>query len=375
VIRRLWWASRLAAAAVVAVRLARAARRPAALVTSPSEDIDADATISVVIPARDEEQRLAPLLEALASDTTVSEVIVVDDESGDATAALARRLGATVVSGTPLPAGWVGKPWALEQGLRAASGEWVVSFDADVEPSPGLARALVDRVRADGLDMATVAGLFVCPTAGLRALHPALLTTLVYRFGPPGRSPRRLGRVLANGQCTVVRRADLVAAGGYASAARHLTDDVALARSLGARGWRTALLDGTSVLRVRMHTSAREAWCEWGRSLPMPDVTSVTTQVADLFTLLVTQALPLPRLLARRADVLDIVLLAMRAGTLAGTARAYGRTDVAYWLSPLADPAAVLRVVWGAVRPSRSWRGRTYAPSAVPPAAVAPRSA
>jgi dolichol-phosphate mannosyltransferase len=379
VIRRLWWASRCAAAVAVAVRLARAARRPPPLAAPPTTGVNAHATISVVVPARDEEHRLAPLLEVLAADTTVSEVIVVDDESSDGTAALARGLGATVLSGRPLPSGWVGKPWALDQGLRAASGDWVVSLDADVEPSPGLALALVDRLRTEGLDMASVAGRFECPTAPLRALHPAFLTTLIYRFGPPGRSPRRPARVLANGQCTVVRRAELLGAGGYSAAAGHLTDDVALARSLVARGWRIALLDGTAVLRVRMHTSARDAWCAWGRSLPMPDVTSVVTRIADAFTLLVTQALPLPRLLLRQADALDVALLAMRAGTLAGTARAYERTDLAYWLSPLADPAAVLRVLWGAVRPGRSWRGRTYSRSdlsrSAPPLAMARRSA
>jgi dolichol-phosphate mannosyltransferase len=107
----------------------------------------------------------------------------------------------------------------------------------------------------------------------------------------------------------------------------------------------------------------------------MADATSRIMQVADMFTLLVTQALPLPRLLVGRADPLDLVLLAMRAGTLVGTARAYDRTDLAYWLSPTADAAAVLRVVWGAVRPARSWRGRTYPRPARPPRAIAPRSA
>ena len=82
-----------------------------------------------------------------------------------------------------------------------------------------------------------------------------------------------------------------------------------------------------------------------------------------------TQALPLPRLLLRRADALDLALLVLRAGTLAGTARAYERRDLAYWLSPVADSAAVLRVLWGANRPGRTWRGRTY-PRLVPPAAA-----
>ena len=146
---------------------------------------------------------------------------------------------------------------------------------------------------------------------------------------------------MANGQCTAFRRQALVDAGGFTAAAGHLTDDIALVRALAARGWRSALLDGTAVLRVRMHTDVADAWTSWGRSLPMPDVTSAPWQVLDAITLVVAQALPLPRLLLGRGDALDLGLLALRLGTLAGTARAYEQTDLPYWLSPLADPAAV----------------------------------
>jgi dolichol-phosphate mannosyltransferase len=318
-------------------------------------------TISVVIPARDEAARLGPLLEALRGDPTVTETVVVDDESTDATSQLACRLGATVLAGAPLPTGWVGKPWALDQGVRAASGEWVVTMDADVEPARGLPGALVERAAREGLDLVSVAGRFACPTLALRWLHPALLTTVVYRFGPAGaRHPPRPSRVLANGQCVAFRRQALLEAGGYASAAAHLTDDVALARDLAARGWRTALLDGTGALRVRMYDDAAEAWRQWGRSLPLPDATAAAPQLLDLATLLVAQALPLVRLVVGRGDALDVALFAVRLGTLAGTRRAYERADLGYWLSPLADPAAVGRVVWGAVRPGRTWRGRSY---------------
>ena len=109
-----------------------------------------------------------------------------------------------------------------------------------------------------------------------------------------------------------------------------------------------------------MHEDAADAWRHWGRSLPMPDATSPGPQLLDLATLLVAQALPLPRLLLGRGDALDVALLALRLGTLAGTRRAYERADLPYWLSPLADPAAVGRVAWGAVRPGRTWRGRSY---------------
>ena len=133
---------------------------------------------------------------------------MVDDESTDDTAALAGSLGARVVAGRPLPPGWVGKPWALDQGLRVARGEWVVTMDADAEAVLGLPAALVERAQRDGLDFVSLAGRFRCPTSALRGLHPSLLTTLVYRFGPPGssRTPRP-GRSVANGQCTAFRRA------------------------------------------------------------------------------------------------------------------------------------------------------------------------
>jgi glycosyltransferase involved in cell wall biosynthesis len=169
----------LAAAAVVLARLARGRRRrPPLAPHGPPE-----ATISAVVPARNEAGRIGPCLEGLRADPDLHEVIVVDDCSADGTAELARRLGARVVEGREPPPGWIGKPWALQQGLEAARGEIVVSVDADTRPRPGLARALAAAL--DHADLVTGGCRFVCDTAGERWLHPSLLTTLVYRFGPP----------------------------------------------------------------------------------------------------------------------------------------------------------------------------------------------
>ena len=85
----------------------------------------------MVVPARDEANRIGPLLEAVIDAPGVAEVVVVDDESTDATAAIAAEAGAKVVAGRPLPSGWVGKAWALHQGIDVATGEWVVLLDAD----------------------------------------------------------------------------------------------------------------------------------------------------------------------------------------------------------------------------------------------------
>jgi dolichol-phosphate mannosyltransferase len=318
--------------------------------------------VTVVIPARDEELRIGPALAALADDHQVAEVVVVDDCSTDRTAEVAAAAGARVVTGAPLPEGWVGKPWALQQGLEAATGEWLVTLDADVEPKPGLVGTLVKTADEEGWDHLSAGGRFVCDTAGQRLLHPAMLATLVYRFGPPGTGhlppPHRL---MANGQCTVTRRAMLAAQGGYHPVAGHLTDDVALARHLAAVGWRVGFFDVTGCFDVRMHASAAEVWRNWGRSLPLADVASWPWKAADLAVVWLALALPLPRLLLGRGDRLDMALAALRLGLVAATAGAYRRRGPAYWLSPLADVPAALRLTWGTLRPGTTWRGRTYA--------------
>ena len=207
----------------------------------------------------------------------------------------------------------------------------------------------------------TAGARFMCDGPGERLLHPSMLASLVYRYGPSdAEAPVAPGRVLANGQVTAVRRAALLAAGGYAPAAGHMTDDAALARALALAGWRIAFVDGTALVEVRMYASARETWREWGRSIALPDVTPPAWQAADLAVVWLAMALPVLRAAAGRPRRLDLALLALRLALLGPLAGAYTRRGAPYWLSPLADPATAVRLTLSALRPRREWRGRTY---------------
>ena len=354
--------ARGAALAVVTRRLLSAARQPAPLAAASDHEPGAatqhdERRISVVVPARNEALRLGPLLGCLAEAPGVCEVIVVDDESTDDTASIARAASARVVRGGPLAAGWAGKAWALQQGIDAAdtASAWIVTLDADTRPSPLLANALVARMEAEGVDFATVAGSFECPTAGVGWLHPAMLTTLVYRFGAPG-SQRRPDRLLANGQCMGFRRGTVqldVVAG-------HVVEDVALARSLAGSGRKVAMYTGPDLLVTRMFEDLGDTWRGWGRSLALPGVEPRPRQLGELALLIATLVVPPARLLARRGDVVDLAALAMRLGTLGGTRRSYRQVGPVYWLSPLADPCAVAAVAVSTLRRSNRWRGRSY---------------
>ncbi|MCH2065211.1 MAG: glycosyltransferase [Roseibacillus sp.] len=89
-----------------------------------------DVRISIVVPARNEEDNIGGLLHSLR-EYDLHEVIVVDDQSEDETAAVAARQGARVVHGQPPPQGWLGKPWACSQGAQVATGDWLLFLDAD----------------------------------------------------------------------------------------------------------------------------------------------------------------------------------------------------------------------------------------------------
>jgi dolichol-phosphate mannosyltransferase len=349
------------AAAVVAARLARGRNRPAPFV--PGYAGPPPQPVSVVIPARDEEARLAGCVRPLLADPDVSEVIVVDDESRDGTARLAARLGAKVVSGAPPPDGWVGKQWALDQGVRAAAGPIVVLLDADTRPKPGLCAELVALL--DTFDLVSAGPRFVCGGAAEQALHASFLAGLVYRLGPIGPAAASPGRLLLNGQCMAFRRAPMLRADGFARVRGHLTDDIALGRLLARDGWRVAFRDAGALLEVDMHESAADVWREWGRSISLRDVTGSGALAADLAVVWLTLALPVMRLARGRPTALDLGLLAQRLLLVAALRGSYARPGPGLAVSPFLDVLTAVRLTWSALRPPRTWRGRSYGRPAV----------
>ena len=360
------------AGAVVLVRLSRGRERAAPLDgAAPARP----GAVSVVVPARDEALRIGPLLEALvATDATVLEVLVVDDRSTDGTAQVVAGFAARdprirVIAGAEPPPGWVGKQHALQQGLAEARAPWALCLDADACPAPALPAALVAAAEGRDLDALTAGPRFAVGTTAEAILHPALLATLVYRFGPPPPGPVTSTRTVANGQCLLVPTERFRTAGGWQAVAANMTEDVALVRRLVADGWRVGLVDAAPLLVVDMHDSGREAWREWGRSLALPGVASGAEQALDIAVLALALALPIPMLIACAwtgiwlAAVPSLVLLAVRLLFQVALRPTYDRPSTAWWLAPLADPLAVVRLAWSALRPNRRWRGREYATS------------
>jgi dolichol-phosphate mannosyltransferase len=342
--------------------------------------------VSVLVPTLNEAERLTPCLTGLSRQSyEVREIVVVDSHSQDGTPDLVKLAQQQdprfrLINDDPLPSDWVGRPWALHTGLLNSSekSDWILGIDADTQPHPGLVASLLETALNERYDLISLSPRFILKTPGELWLQPALLMTLVYRFGPAGETVSLPDRVMANGQCFFCRRSLLLQVGGYTSARSSFCDDVTLARQIAAQGAKVGFLDGANVLKVRMYEGAAETWQEWGRSLDLKDAASLAQIWGDWFLLLAVQGLPLPATLLLLSEVangnrtlpviaalsLNFLLLLIRVGLNFAIAPSYDRTQAKtpwiFWLSPLADPLAALRIFLSSIQTPTHWRGRTY---------------
>jgi chlorobactene glucosyltransferase len=226
-------------------------------------------SLSIVVPARDEERSIERCVRSLVSQRGVeSEVIVVDDGSTDATPALLARLAAEfpalrVVAGEPLPEGWVGKPWACAQGARVARGEWLLFTDADSSHEPHASASTLAFARTNGADALSIMTGQELGTLAEAALLPAILHLIVFASGmlTEINDPQRPDRALANGQYMLVSRTAYDALGGHAALRGEVVEDIEFARRLKRDGrFRLLVAEGTQLVRVRMYRSFREIW-------------------------------------------------------------------------------------------------------------------
>ena len=207
---------------------------------SPEPDLS---DVSVLIPARDEAESITGTLAALEQQGQNFAVIVIDDQSSDGTADLAKKSfhgDLRVLHGKELPAGWVGKLWALEQGRHAATSELILLLDADIELAPGTIGALKSKLKAENLDLVSLMAELRMQTLWEKVLSPAFIFffKLLYPFAV-GNDPRsRLG--VAAGGCVLIRVDKLEAIGGFSALRTSIIDDCELAKrvkQIGGKTW------------------------------------------------------------------------------------------------------------------------------------------
>jgi hopene-associated glycosyltransferase HpnB len=214
--------------------------------------------VAAVIPARDEEATIGRTVRSLVRQGVP--VLVVDDQSRDATAAAARGAGAEVLAGAPLPEGWTGKLWALEQGVERLASEWVLLTDADIEHHPTSVGELLAFAEAEDLDLASLMVRLNCESLPERLAVPAFvfLFALLYPFAWVG-DPERATAAAAGG-CILVRRAALERIGFFTPIRDRLIDDCALAAAVKESGGRIWLGLSRETASLRRYPRLGDIW-------------------------------------------------------------------------------------------------------------------
>ena len=228
--------------------------------------------VSAVVPARNEARNIERLVRSLAAEEEIAEVIVVNDESADATGAILARLAAElpvlrVLQTGGLPQGWVGKSYAASKGAAEARGAWLLFTDADTLHLPGAtARALHDAQRT-GAALVSYSPEQETPTWWERALIPFVFCQLAQQYAFSEVSSAESPAAAANGQYLLIRRDAYDAIGGHTGVSSHVLEDVELARRAKQAGYRLHFAPGPGIVRARMYSTLREMWQGWTKNL------------------------------------------------------------------------------------------------------------
>jgi hopene-associated glycosyltransferase HpnB len=223
--------------------------------------------VSILVPARNEAKILSHTLQSLLSlDYPDFEVIVIDDQSEDATPEIAASAAAQdsrviVLRSEDLPEGWRGKTWALQHGLGLARGTWLLLTDADMVFEPGVLKAAVAQAQNEKLDLLSILPHVECKSFWERVMLPSFIIILatarpLHKVNDPDSQV-----ALAAGGFILVKSLVLKSLGGYSSIRNTIIEDVRLSELFKLSGYRIkCVISKSFMVRTRMYDSLAGIW-------------------------------------------------------------------------------------------------------------------
>lgn len=348
------------------------------LTPRPSSNVQPNPAVAVLIPARNEAQRIGPTIQALlAQDYPNLTLFVLDDHSTDNTAAVVQQASQGdprlhLLGGAALPAGWGGKNWACHQLAQAADQEILIFTDADVSWQPGAVSAVATSLEQLNADLLTVWPTQITVTWGERLVAP-LMALAVWAYLPiwlVHHTPYP-SAAAANGQCLVFRRAAYKRCGGHAAVHRQIVEDVQLARRVKAGGLRLRMAEAAGLIQTRMYQNWPEVRDGYAKNILAGHGNSLTFLLLSTCFHLAIFVSPWLWLVAagieqtKRGWLWPLGLVLVGVGIRALTAYATGQRLGDSWLLPLST-LLMSRIAWQAIwwrlrNGGPQWKGRVYA--------------
>ena len=331
----------------------------------PCNGRDLSASVAVLLPVRNEAANIVDLVASLKAQTGISDLkfYFLDDNSEDETLELLKREIAgdkrfSVTSGQPLPEGWFGKPWALEQLRTKAKANYIVNIDADVRLVPRAICAAINLLIDQKLDFVSPYPKQIAKSFGERMIQPLLqwswLSTVPLRIAEKS---GRTSLAVANGQFFAVRESSLATVAGYSVSKTAVLDDMELARALLRNGFKGCVADGSNIATCRMYNSWAEVKAGYGKSLWAAFGSRFGSFIAITF-LFVTGILPLLGAIAGFTSgfyALEFVIISRIIA-----ARVSGGRFLDAFLHPISTLILIYLILYSwSARGKVQWKGRT----------------
>ncbi|HXV83838.1 MAG TPA: glycosyltransferase [Candidatus Binatia bacterium] len=325
--------------------------------------------ITVVIPARNEAKVIRQTLRSVIEQGPGLKIVLVDDHSEDATVQRTREMRLAdlrVLHSPPLPAGWSGKLWALEQGRQQVTTPYMLLLDADIKLARGIVRTLRERMHQQGVSFISLMARPSMSGRWEKFLMPAFVYffKVLYPFGRVNLHHTKMAA--AAGGCILVETRLLDEIGAFQSIKSAVIDDCALARQVKSRGFKIWLGLTHSVNSIRSYQRLGEIWDMVARTAFVQLRCSVGLLV--LCTLVMVLAYEVPVVMVFSSSPLLRYFCLLSLGIMFSTyipiLRFYNRS----WAWTLGLPliaALFLAMTWtSAIRYWRGehtrWKGRVY---------------
>jgi glycosyltransferase involved in cell wall biosynthesis len=339
----------------------------------PTQPSTVDFPVAVLLPLRDEAHRVAPCLRALLAQRGVPQlsIVVLDDGSIDGTADVVTSVAAgdprvRLLAGAPLPAGWLGKPYACHQlAAQADPAAPVLAFvDADVVLAPDAIAASVALLHEARAELLSPYPRILGGGTGQRLVQPLLQWSWLTFL--PLRAMERSARpslAAAGGQFMVLSREGYQRAGGHAGVRDRVLEDIELARALKRAGGRIALADGSRIASCRMYNSWKELSDGYTKSLWASFGSPLGAIAVVLLLALLYVVPPIAALFGSWAGVAGYAFgVAGRMVSAKATGGRAGPDALGHPISIILFGYLIARSFWFKHRHQLFWKGREVSP-------------
>ncbi len=219
--------------------------------------------VSVIVPARNEEDTIQDSVQSLLDlEYGEKEIVVVEGNSDDRTPDALKRFGDTieVLSEPPRPADWIGKNWACHNGYLRARGELLLFTDADTIHAPDSLRRSVSYLLSQQVDMVSILPRLEMRSRWEKVMLPFVGHLIILFYGGPSVNDDNRSKFFANGQYILIKRSVYDRIHGHARVAGEILEDIGLARVVKREGFRVRVLYGAGAFRTKMYGNWSELW-------------------------------------------------------------------------------------------------------------------